>query len=536
MSAGVGYAWPTRTGRVPRVPVLVLAVVAAVLIPAAAAGEMDFARLLFSVVDIGGFLRHFLVVPDWGYLPTLAHNLWETVEITLLASFLSVAISLPLAVLAARNASPHRALPSVTRFLLCLIRALPEMVWALVFVSALGLGAPPGVLAIGVVSIGFMGRFYAESLEVVDSRVTEAVEAHGAGGIQTRLYGIFPQAMPDLAGTTLYLLDHNLRAATLLGLVGAGGIGYDMIVSLRLFRFDRLILIVIAIYMAIFVLDRLSDRVRNRILGRQTGRAAGKRGFAGHGSRFAPVIRFGLPAILLAGMAAIAWDLGIRPALLRSMLSDMGRYLAQYAHPDVTHWRKYTALLGQTLSIAAWGTVLSFLISFCTAPLAARNFTPSPWLYHAVRQVQAFFRAMPDLLLALVFVSAIGLGPMPGIMALALHTSGFLGKFFAENLERVGRGQCEALRGCGAGSLQVLFFAGWPETIRETIGYTLYIFDRNVRMAMVLGLVGAGGIGRTLHDALRVFRYDQASAIILYILTTIVCIDILSNWLRRKAQ
>jgi phosphonate transport system permease protein len=441
-----------------------------------------------------------------------------------------------MSVIAARNASPHAVLWRLSRLVLCLIRALPELVWALVFVSALGLGAPPGVLAMAIVSVGFMARFYAESLEVVDPGVTEAIEAHGAGWVQVRLHGMFPQAMPDMVGTSLYLLDHNLRAATLLGLVGAGGIGYDMIVSLKLFRFDRLSLIILAIYAMIFVLDRVSDRIRRRIIEcrpsqRTTGRTTGR-----YGNRPAPFVRLVYTLLVLGATAAIAWDLGLRPALLNSMVSDMGQYLSRYLHPDFSQWTKYMALLGQTLGIAAWGTALSFLISFCSAPLAARNFAPWSPLYHVVRHGQTFFRAMPDLLLALIFVSAIGLGPMPGIMALALHTSGFLGKFFAENLERVDTGNCEALRSSGAGYMQVLFYAGWPGTVRETIGYTLYIFDRNVRMAMVLGLVGAGGIGRTLHDALRVFKYDQASAIIILVLLTIFSIDLLSNWLRRKVQ
>jgi phosphonate transport system permease protein len=239
-------------------------------------------------------------------------------------------------------------------------------------------------------------------------------------------------------------------------------------------------------------------------------------------------------AVVLGVMGAIAWDLGIKPSLLRTLLPDMGEYLSRYLRPDFRPWRAYLGLLWQTISIALWGTALSFLISFVSAPLAARNFAPAWPLYRVVRHVQVFFRAMPDLLLALIFVSAVGLGPMPGIMALALHTSGFLGKFFAESLERVDKGGCEALRTSGAGYVQILLFAGWPAILRETIGHTLYIFDRNVRMAMVLGLVGAGGIGRTLHDSLRVFKYNQASAVIVLVLVTIVLIDALSTSLRRR--
>ncbi len=242
------------------------AATAVVLFLAACASEMDPIGWLRSCVDVARFLSHLLVMPDWSYVPTLAARLWETIEITLLASFLSVTISLPLAVLAARNASPHGICSRLTRLTLCFIRGLPELVWALLFVSAFGLGPVPGVMAMAIVSTGFMGRFYAESLEVVDMRIVDAVRATGARWSQVRLYGMFPQAMPDFVGTTLYLLDHNLRAATLLGLVGAGGIGYDLIVTLRLFRFDRLILIIAAIYLIIFALDRASHRIRRQVI------------------------------------------------------------------------------------------------------------------------------------------------------------------------------------------------------------------------------------------------------------------------------
>ena len=233
-------------------------------------------------------------------------------------------------------------------------------------------------------------------------------------------------------------------------------------------------------------------------------------------------------------MVGISWDLGMRPALLRTLLPDIGEYLSRYVRPDFSNWPSYLRLLWQTVSIAIWGTTLSFLISFASAPFAAGNFTPAPTLYRVVRHGQVFLRAMPDLLLALIFVSAVGLGPMPGIMALALHTSGFLGKFFAESLERVDKGSCEALRASGAGYLQVLFFAGWPAILREMIGHTLYIFDRNVRMAMVLGPVGAGGIGRTLPDNLRVFKYNQASAGTIFVLAPTIIIDAMATSLRRR--
>jgi phosphonate transport system permease protein len=168
------------------------------------------------------------------------------------------------------------------------------------------------------------------------------------------------------------------------------------------------------------------------------------------------------------------------------------------------------------------------------APFAARNLTPNKATYRLAREVLNFLRAMPDLLLALIFVAALGLGPLPGALALGVHTAGFLGKFFAESLERVDKGVIEAVQATGASRSQVVMYAGWPSILREAIGYTLYIMDRNVRMASVLGLVGAGGIGLALHDTLRLFKYGESAALIVVILTVILAFDYFSTWMRGK--
>lgn len=230
----------------------------------------------------------------------------------------------------------------------------------------------------------------------------------------------------------------------------------------------------------------------------------------------------------------IIWDLDISFETLAYGVSDMAEYFSRYGQPDFSELSRYLELLGVTLATALWGTAIAFVIGFMIAPFAARNFTPHPSLYYISREFLNFTRALPDLLLALIFVAAIGLGPLAGALALGIHTAGFLGKFFAESLEQIDKGVCEGVAATGANFPQMVMYAGWPSILREALGYVLYIFDRNVRMAAVLGLVGAGGIGLALHDTLRLFNYDQAAALILIILLTILVIDYLSAWLRKK--
>jgi phosphonate transport system permease protein len=221
----------------------------------------------------------------------------------------------------------------------------------------------------------------------------------------------------------------------------------------------------------------------------------------------------------------------------RSLFEDIGdifEYLGRYTSPNFAEFRKYLLLMGQTLAIALWGTTLAFIISIISAPFAAQNISPHPVIYRTMREVLTFMLALPDLVLALVFVAALGLGPLPGVLSLGLHTSGFLTKFFSENIERVNPEIYEAINATGASFLQLVMFAAWPSVIQEVIGYTLYIFDRNVRVATILGLVGAGGIGLELNTNLRFFQYNQAAALIIIIIITIIAIDYLSALLRSK--
>ncbi|MGE8540015.1 MAG: phosphonate ABC transporter, permease protein PhnE [Acinetobacter sp.] len=238
--------------------------------------------------------------------------------------------------------------------------------------------------------------------------------------------------------------------------------------------------------------------------------------------------------VLLVILWLIIWDLDISFETLTYGVSDMAEYFSRYGQPDFSDLSRYLELLGTTLATALWGTAIAVFLGFILAPFAAKNFTPHPVLYYTARELLNFIRAMPDLLLALVFVAAIGLGPLAGALALGLHTAGFLGKFFAESLEEIDKGVHEGVASTGANFPQMVMYAGWPSISREALGYVLYILDRNVRMAAVLGLVGAGGIGLALHDTLRLFNYNQAAALILIILFTILIIDYISAWLRKK--
>jgi phosphonate transport system permease protein len=190
--------------------------------------------------------------------------------------------------------------------------------------------------------------------------------------------------------------------------------------------------------------------------------------------------------------------------------------------------------LFETLEIALWGTLLAVLVGAPLALLSARNVSPNHLVVFSSRAIVSFLRAVPELISALFFVLAYGFGPIAGVLALALHSAGFLGKFYAEDIENADPAPQEALRAIGAKRLKLVKYAILPQVMPQYIAYTLYILDRNVRMATVIGLVGAGGIGQELKGRYDLYNYAHVSTILLAIFTLVFALDQLNSRLRRQ--
>ncbi|MES9942479.1 MAG: phosphonate ABC transporter, permease protein PhnE [Candidatus Thiodiazotropha sp. 6PLUC2] len=188
----------------------------------------------------------------------------------------------------------------------------------------------------------------------------------------------------------------------------------------------------------------------------------------------------------------------------------------------------------ETIEMGFWGTLISVMISLPLGILSSRNYTPHKLVYTIARAWLSFHRAMPELILALFLVLMYGFGPIAGVLALAIHTSGVLGKFFADEIENAPPGPQTALAASGANTMKVLRFAVLPHVLPAWIAYIQYIFERNIRTATVLGIVGAGGIGMELKGRWDLFDYGHVSTILLAIFATVVVLEMFSQKLRSK--
>ena len=207
-----------------------------------------------------------MLPPNLGILPRLVKPTIETLQISIWGTTLAIVFTIPFGLLAARNISPHPLLYNFGRFVLNATRSISELIFALVFVAAVGLGPFPGVLALAFHSVGMLGKFLADSIENIDSGPVEALLATGANKWQVIAYAIVPQVLPEFITLCLYRWELNFRSATILGIVGAGGIGFELVTSMRLFMYPDMTTILIIILAMVTVVDYISSYVRSKIL------------------------------------------------------------------------------------------------------------------------------------------------------------------------------------------------------------------------------------------------------------------------------
>ncbi len=193
-------------------------------------------------------------------------------------------------------------------------------------------------------------------------------------------------------------------------------------------------------------------------------------------------------------------------------------------------WRKWSLLLGETILISYVGTLSGAVIGFALNFLAAENTSPGPWTRFTIKRLMEFCRTVPDIVFALIFVIAFGLGPMAGVLAIMIHSIGALGKQYAEIVENIDMKPVEGVRSTGAGWISCMRFAVLPQVAAGFASYTLLRFEINVRSASVMGFVGAGGIGLELITAIRKFYYSDVSAILLMIISPVLVIYIGTGW------
>lgn len=486
---------------------------------------------------VGGFLGAFLP-PETSheFLVLLMRATLETLAIASAGIALALLVAVPLALLSTRvlvvaeiGPGPGwrgaRLVHYGLRALLALLRGIPELVWALLFVRVFGLGPAAGVLALGLTYGGMLAKVYAEILESGDSRPARAILEAGGSRLAAFLYGLLPGNAQELTSYTVYRWECAVRASVVMGFVGAGGLGQLMDQAMKMLNGGEASTILMAFLLLVLAADALSSLLR-----RQLAMAGLHRRHAGVGPAGVGLAVLSTAAIVTS---FVFLELDLAALLSREAAHSVADFLHGFLSPDLAlHWLgkvAYGAL--ETLAISALGTLLALAAALLFAiPAAGRH---GRLAAHLSRFTLNTLRSVPELVWATLTALSVGLGPFAGVLALALHTTGVLGRLFAETLENAPPAPHDALQNAGAPPVVAFLYGTLPEIAAQYAAYALYRWEMNIRMAAILGFVGAGGLGQLLYFELSLFHHAQAATVIVAMLLLSVLVDAASARLRK---
>jgi phosphonate transport system permease protein len=502
--------------------------------------EIGFGVLpLFT--GIGNIFRFLgqTVPPQFVDFPHTINLALITVCMAVIGTVLAAVLAIPVGFMAARNTTVHPAARWVARAIIVVCRSVPDLVFAIVFVEAIGIGILPGVLALGLHSVGMLAKLYAEAIEQVPSQPREAVTATGASRTQNLATSVLPQIMPSFSSITLYRLDINLRSSVVLGYVGAGGIGFLLNEYMGVLQFRAAVAVVLVIFVLIVLMEAVSAVIRRSLIGTDTPAASATTAISFDRQRVRPpwtrsrIEGFSFVGGALALIAVSFWATKVNPIQAITSLEQIWHTVTLYFPPDFSTDRGglFSGTL-QSLSVALVATAIGLLLAIPIGLLAARNVSDR-WLYRCVRGFLVVVRAVPELILAIVFVVAVGLGLVAGAFALIVGTVGFMSKLIADGTEEVNPMPREAVLSAGAGRIQETATAVVLPSAPALVGNGLYMLDVNFRSSTILGLVGGGGIGFLLSQSIQVLAYRTTGAIIISTFVVVLVIEVVTSLVRK---
>ncbi|MGO1508762.1 MAG: PhnE/PtxC family ABC transporter permease [Microbacteriaceae bacterium] len=510
--------------------------------------------------------------PIWDMFLTIVITLALVVAGTALAAVLSV----PVAYGAARNTTPHVTVLALCRGIGVVARAIPDVVFVVVLAFLwFNSGMLPAIVAIGLHSVGMISKMFADAIEQIDEGPRLSIRSAGGSKAQEFWSGVVPQVLPAWVAVTLHRADINLRGTVILGVVGVIGVGYELDEALHggPAGMRRVIPLVIIIIVLCVLFEIVSSLLRTRLLGVQpTGkglgdtvaRAAARKSASAEGATSTGAIKtLDRNARIEAAMHR-PWD---RNRVSNTLWIWLGILVVVaafiYTAPDVTKifspswneivdpardraiwpphfgsrgWDDVMAAVITTIQIAFAATLMGAIVSAVVGPLSARNVAPNSGVRNLFRGIALVIRAIPDLVVAILFIIAAGIGPQAGALALGIGGVGLLAKLIGDSMEEVPNGPERALVAGGSTRTQVFFSSTMPMSVPAMVSHLMYLLEQNIRSATLLGIVGAGGIGFLLLNALQGRHFDEVLAYVLVIIAMVVVVESASILIRRALK
>jgi phosphonate transport system permease protein len=434
------------------------------------------------------------------YLLALGGPIVETLGLTFGAMTLAFAAGLPLGVAAGLRLPGTRAMLGA----LAALRAIPDLTLAILCVIVLGVGPGAGLIALALYYGAAVSKIFADILRTAPAGPVEALAGTGASPLQVAVFGLIPARLGDLLAYGAYEVESALRASIVVGAVGGGGLGAELVGSLQAFDLKRVTTLLIVLLLLVGAFDRLAAWLRR------------------HPRWLATLVPIGLVSLVALAPRVLALRHGaeVISHMLPPQLTD--RDLA-----------RLPGLVWETLWMAGVGTAGAILAGALAGVLGARSLSP-PWLVFLARRAMEALRTIPEVVFGLVLITLAGVGPLAGALALGLHSTGSLARLFADALDNAPRGPQQAIAQTGASKMIVAAYATIPLALGPLAAHALFRLEWNLRMATVLGLIGAGGVGQALYEAQQLFFYRQMVGWLLVTWALVGGFDAVSERVRRR--
>jgi len=439
------------------------------------------------------------------------------------------------------------------RGVLAVPRAIHEAVWGLIFINIQGLNPVSAILALAIPFGAITAKVFSEILDETPRGPLHALRNSGVPPLSAFFYTILPQALPDLLGYTFYRFECAIRSATILGLIGAGGLGYQILLSLQSLRYEQMWTFLYALVLLCAATDLWSSRLRWRL------NVARQLAVCNVTDATGRVTQTEAPNHLVRGslLAAVAlviysfWTVGADWTLLWSprslrLLGEMGANA--FPPPlEVGFWMELGRAAVDTLAMSVLAGAVAGVGGMLLAFPAGSNWAGEEGQSHGSllaarlgklvsRGGLLLTRSIAEPIWALLAMFVFFPGLLPGVVGLGLYNLGVLGRLDAEAVENLDPRPTRALLAQGATGAQAFWYAVWPRALPRFIGYTLYRWEVAVRATVVVGLVGAGGLGRMLQEQLVSFDYRRVTATMLVYFVLTAAVDIASVWARKTLR
>lgn len=434
------------------------------------------------------------------YLVALVPPTIESLAISAGAMTVAFAISLPVSLAIGTEAPGARALE---RFLAA-FRAIPDLTLAILCVVVFGLGPGAGMLALALFYTGAVSKMFGDLMRTAPPGPIQALRATGAGRLQIAIYALLPLKASDLLTYGSYEFESAVRASVIVGAVGGGGLGSELVGTLASLDYQRSTTIILILILIVAAIDRGTVLLRRQ-----------------------PRLLWLLPPLGLLSL----WQYG--PHLFafgHALHTFAGMFPPELSARDL-HRMPY--LIGETVWMAVAGTTFAVAFALPLGIASARTVAPA-FIAVPVRRLLEALRAVPEVVWGLVLIVIAGVGPTAGALALGIHSTGSLGRLFAETFENVPRAPVVALAATGAPAIAIAGFATVPLAAAPIAVHALFRLEWNLRMATVVGMIGAGGIGQALYDAQQMMFYRSMLAWLLVTVVVVGGADMLSAWTRRR--